>query len=68
MAGAVLRRGASSDYRAVEIATSEPHVVRELAATIPFDGPHPGRSGQATDRNVQLLITPPFPLARRPGL
>ncbi len=40
---------------------------RELAANIPFDGPHPGRSGEVTDRNVQLLITPPFPLSRLPG-
>ena len=41
---------------------------RELAANIPFDGPHPGRSGSVTDRNVELLITPPFPLSRLPGV
>jgi metallophosphoesterase (TIGR03767 family) len=41
---------------------------RELAVNIPFDGPHPGRSGSVTDRNVQLLITPPFPLSRLPAL
>ena len=29
MAGAVLRRGASSDYRAIESAAGEPHVVRD---------------------------------------
>jgi hypothetical protein len=38
---------------------------RELAANIPFGGA--GRTGAATDRNVELLITPPFPLARLPG-
>ena len=41
---------------------------RELAANIPFDGAHPGGSGAVTDRNVQLLITPPFPLSRLPAL
>ncbi|MGI8447664.1 MAG: hypothetical protein ACR2MP_10905 [Streptosporangiaceae bacterium] len=40
---------------------------RELAANIPFGGTHPGRTGTATDRNVELLISPPFPLARLPG-
>jgi hypothetical protein len=40
---------------------------RELAANIPFGGAHPGRTGTATDRNVELLITPPFPLGRLPG-
>jgi hypothetical protein len=38
---------------------------RELAANIPFGGA--GRTGAATDRNVELLISPPFPLARLPG-
>ena len=40
---------------------------RELAANIPFGGTHPGRAGTATDRNVELLISPPFPLSRLPG-
>jgi len=40
---------------------------RELAANIPFGGTHPGRTGTAADRNVELLISPPFPLARLPG-
>ena len=40
---------------------------RELAANIPFGGAHPGRTGTATDRNVELLISPPFPLSRLPG-
>jgi hypothetical protein len=40
---------------------------RELAANIPFGGEHPGRTGSATDRNVELLMSPPFPLARLPG-
>ncbi len=40
---------------------------RELAANIPFGGTHPGRTGTATDRNVELLISPPFPLSRLPG-
>jgi metallophosphoesterase (TIGR03767 family) len=39
---------------------------RELAANIPFGGEHPGRPGAATDRNVELLISPPFPLDRLP--
>jgi metallophosphoesterase (TIGR03767 family) len=41
---------------------------RELAANIPFGGEHPGRTGTATDRNVELLISPPFPLSRLPGM
>ena len=40
---------------------------RELAANIPFGGTHPGRTGTATDRNVELLISPPFPLSSLPG-
>ncbi len=40
---------------------------RELAANIPFGGGHPGRTGTAADRNVELLISPPFPLSRLPG-
>jgi hypothetical protein len=40
---------------------------RELAANIPFGGTHPGRTGTFTDRNVELLISAPFPLARLPG-
>ena len=39
---------------------------RELAANIPFGGEHPGRTGTVTDRNVELLISPPFPLGRLP--
>ena len=39
---------------------------RELAANIPFGGEHPGRTGAVTDRNVELLISPPFPLDRLP--
>ena len=45
----------------------EEHDHRELAANIPFGGTHPGRAGTAADRNVELLISPPFPLARLPG-
>ena len=41
---------------------------RELAANIPFGGEHPGRTGAVTDRNVELLISPPFPLGRLPGI
>ena len=41
---------------------------RELAANIPFGGEHPGRTGTVTDRNVELLISPPFPLGRLPGI
>jgi hypothetical protein len=40
---------------------------RELAANIPFGGEHPGRTGAASDRNVELLISPPFPLSSLPG-
>jgi hypothetical protein len=40
---------------------------RELAANIPFGGEHPGRTGDVADRNVKLLITPPFDLGRLPG-
>ena len=40
---------------------------RELSVNIPFGGEHPGRTGAATDRNVELLISPPFPLSRLPG-
>jgi hypothetical protein len=40
---------------------------RELAANIPFGGERPGRTGDVADRNVELLITPPFDLARLPG-
>jgi metallophosphoesterase (TIGR03767 family) len=39
---------------------------RELAANIPFGGTHPGRTGTAADRNVELLISAPFPLSRLP--
>jgi hypothetical protein len=40
---------------------------RELAANIPFGGEHPGRTGTATDRNVELLVSPPFALDRLAG-
>ena len=40
---------------------------RELAANIPFDGPHPGRAGRFSDRNVDLRLAPPFPLSRLPA-
>ena len=39
---------------------------RELAANIPFDGPHPGRSGTVSDRNTDLRLPAPFPLSRLP--
>ena len=39
---------------------------RELAANIPFDGPHPGRSGRVSDRNTDLRLPAPFPLSRLP--
>jgi hypothetical protein len=37
---------------------------RELAANMPFAGAGSGRAGRATDRNVVLRLTAPFPLAR----
>jgi len=41
---------------------------RELAANVPVIGAaHPGRAGQPTDRNVELRLRAPFPLARLPG-
>ncbi|HUY52781.1 MAG TPA: TIGR03767 family metallophosphoesterase [Streptosporangiaceae bacterium] len=40
---------------------------RELAANIPFGGRHPGRAGAVEDRNVELRISAPFPLARLPA-
>ena len=43
--GAVLRRGASAPYRAVEITEGEPHLVREdLGAPGPRFQPGAGRS------------------------
>jgi metallophosphoesterase (TIGR03767 family) len=41
---------------------------RELAANMPFAGADSQRPGQPADRNVELRITPPFPLDRiKPG-
>ena len=40
---------------------------RELAANIPSVGGFPGGTGSAADRNVELLISPPFPVDRLPG-
>jgi metallophosphoesterase (TIGR03767 family) len=37
---------------------------RELAANVPFLGADSGRAGTATDRNVELRMTSPFPLSR----
>ena len=48
--------------------TTWPRCIVSWPSTSAFDGPHPGRSGSVTDRNVQLLITPPFPLSRLPAL
>jgi metallophosphoesterase (TIGR03767 family) len=36
---------------------------RELAANVPFRGARSGAAGTPTDRNVELRITAPFPLA-----
>ncbi len=36
---------------------------RELAANVPFRGARSGAAGTPADRNVDLRITPPFPLA-----
>jgi hypothetical protein len=38
---------------------------RELAANVPFRGARFGAAGTPADRNVELRITPPFPLASR---
>ena len=38
---------------------------RELAANVPFRGARSGAAGTPADRNVELRITPPFPLASR---
>jgi metallophosphoesterase (TIGR03767 family) len=35
---------------------------RELAANVPFRGSHSGAADTPSDRNVELRITPPFPL------
>jgi metallophosphoesterase (TIGR03767 family) len=40
---------------------------RELAANIPSVGGFAGGTGAAADRNVELLISPPFPVGRLPG-
>ena len=40
---------------------------RELAANIPSVGGYAGRTRAATDRNVELLISPPFPVAPAAG-
>jgi hypothetical protein len=36
---------------------------RELAANVPFRGARSGAAGTPADRNVDLRIAPPFPLA-----
>ena len=38
---------------------------RELAANVPFRGAGSAAAGTPADRNVELRVTPPFPLARR---
>jgi metallophosphoesterase (TIGR03767 family) len=38
---------------------------RELAANVPFRGAGSGAAGTPADRNVELRVTPPFPLAGR---
>ena len=40
---------------------------RELAANVPFAGADTARAGTSSDRNVELRIAPPFPLARLAG-
>ena len=40
---------------------------RELAANMPFGGMDSGRPGTPADRNVELRLTAPFPLARLAG-
>jgi metallophosphoesterase (TIGR03767 family) len=40
---------------------------RELAANMPFRGASSGAAGTPGDRNVDLRITPPFPLGRLAG-
>jgi hypothetical protein len=40
---------------------------RELAANIPSVGGYARGTGAAADRNVELLISPPFPVGRLPG-
>jgi metallophosphoesterase (TIGR03767 family) len=38
---------------------------RELAANVPFRGARSGAAGTPADRNVELRVTPPFPLTGR---
>ena len=52
--GAVLRRGASAPYRAVEIIAGEPHLVRDE-----FGGPEPGVAAGVTTRPLLCLATSP---------
>jgi metallophosphoesterase (TIGR03767 family) len=40
---------------------------RELAANVPLSGHGSALAGTASDRNVELRVTPPFPLAQLPG-
>jgi hypothetical protein len=40
---------------------------RELAANMPFGGMESTRQGTHADRNVELRLAPPFPLARLTG-
>jgi hypothetical protein len=37
---------------------------RELAANVPFRGAASAAAGTPADRNVELRVTPPFPLSR----
>jgi hypothetical protein len=38
---------------------------RELAANVPLRGAGSGAAGTPADRNVELRVTPPFPLTGR---
>ncbi len=40
---------------------------RELAANMPFRSAHSGVAGTPADRNVELRVSPPFPLSRLSG-
>jgi metallophosphoesterase (TIGR03767 family) len=40
---------------------------RELAANVPLRGAHSSAAGTPSDRNVELRITPPFPLRQLSG-
>ncbi len=53
----------SADFAADDLAALH----RELAANVPFGGAGSAGAGIATDRNVDLRLTPPFPLSRLAG-